>query len=452
MKKKLLQRIFFIGLFFSVSDAFAQTPSPYYISDIFRRMYSRHEYFDSLTPAEYNHRIKLIEDSISNAYSKLMQWKSDSLALVSLKQTTEIKIEDSTSSFKMDSVILEDIMHARAVQDSLNQINSIGEKKKKKKQEIVVSNSDTSFTDMQRMDSIIAVDLFVDSLSVMTADSFSIPQQWLLMDTASQKTAEGKNTEAIFYYDKVIGNYPGTEEYETAFYFRAQCKMALNDFENALFDINKFIQMDSCSLRYCSSSLYDRGMINFMLKKYEPAVSDFSVVVKDSIFNNQKFCYFYRALCNGELNKPIQAVQDFTRFLTMDSYKTVSSAEALYYRGFYKSKLEDNRGAITDYDLAIELYTAALNSTKDKKVIYLQKLIDTYIIRGHAYSEIKKYQEAIMNYNTVIKMKPDYAEAYHLKGLAEIEKGEVDAGCLDLSKAGELGSNDAYNDIKIHCK
>jgi hypothetical protein len=39
-----------------------------------------------------------------------------------------------------------------------------------------------------------------------------------------------------------------------------------------------------------------------------------------------------------------------------------------------------------------------------------------------------------------------------LKALDLIKKGEIEQGCLELSKAGELGSKEAYADIKQYCK
>ena len=83
---------------------------------------------------------------------------------------------------------------------------------------------------------------------------------------------------------------------------------------------------------------------------------------------------------------------------------------------------------------------------------YVQKLIDLYIVRGLAKAELKRYDDAILDYDAVIKMSPKYATAFRLKGLSEIGKGLTDAGCLDLSHAGELGANEAYDDIKVHCR
>src|SRR5581483_1959234 len=132
---------------------------------------------------------------------------------------------------------------------------------------------------------------------------------------------------------------------------------------------------------------------------YAHAIEDYTSASKDTSGKNYKFCFFYRALCEGQANENIQAVQDFTRFLNLDNYKTGSSAEALYYRGFYKVKLNDNRGAIKDYDDAINLYQLAIANVKGGTAHYVSKLIDTYITRGLAKAEIKKYDEAIADYN-----------------------------------------------------
>ena len=41
---------------------------------------------------------------------------------------------------------------------------------------------------------------------------------------------------------------------------------------------------------------------------------------------------------------------------------------------------------------------------------------------------------------------------YWNRGLAKIKLGQIDSGCLDFSKAGELGHSEAYNSIKKYCK
>lgn len=264
---------------------------------------------------------------------------------------------------------------------------------------------------------------------------------------------KGNNFEqAKLYYDRVIKNYSFTSSYPGVILSRVRCYLGLDEEDAALNDLSLYFREANCGTVHCAEAYYIRANIYFNSGKYKEAADDFSEAAKDSTFKNYKYCFFYRALCEGEQDLYIQSVLDFTKFLNLDNYKTISSAEALYYRGFYKVKLSDNRGAISDYDRAIELYKVAVDNSKDKKEIYLQKLIDTYITRALAKADIKKFNEAILDYNTVIKMNPNYAVAYRMKGLAEIGKGDLDKGCMDLSKAGELGSVEAYNDIKQHCK
>ena len=41
-----------------------------------------------------------------------------------------------------------------------------------------------------------------------------------------------------------------------------------------------------------------------------------------------------------------------------------------------------------------------------------------YLKRGDAYSEIQDYDDAIMDYNQAIHLKPEYVEAYNNRGYA----------------------------------
>ena len=51
-----------------------------------------------------------------------------------------------------------------------------------------------------------------------------------------------------------------------------------------------------------------------------------------------------------------------------------------------------------------------------------------------------------------IEKTENLAEAYYNRGLVRIYKQKTNAGCQDLSKAGELGIRDAYLVLKRFCK
>lgn len=50
-----------------------------------------------------------------------------------------------------------------------------------------------------------------------------------------------------------------------------------------------------------------------------------------------------------------------------------------------------------------------------------------------------------------IAIDPELNVAYFNRGIVKIELKRMDSGCLDLSKAGELGMEKAYDKIKEHC-
>lgn len=114
------------------------------------------------------------------------------------------------------------------------------------------------------------------------------------------------------------------------------------------------------------------------------------------------------------------------------------SGDAVYYqRGYAKSHLEDYMGAISDYSMAIEA---------------LPEYEDAYFNRGVAKGFLEDFRGAIADFTNTIRINQKNAKAYRNRGLLRLMLGQKESGCLDLSKAGELGSQKAYEAIKQFCK
>ena len=76
---------------------------------------------------------------------------------------------------------------------------------------------------------------------------------------------------------------------------------------------------------------------------------------------------------------------------------------------------------------------------------------EEFFEKGIAKANLHDYKGAISDYNKAIEINSDYAEAYYNRGITKIYLGQKDSGCLDLSKAGELGSSQSYEAIKKYC-
>ena len=113
------------------------------------------------------------------------------------------------------------------------------------------------------------------------------------------------------------------------------------------------------------------------------------------------------------------------------------TAEEYYDMGNVKHTSGDYKGAIADYDKAIEL-------DPDLAVAYNN--------RAGSKANIGKYKGAVEDYDKAIEIEPDYVGAYFGRGLAKILMSQEKDGCLDLSKADELEHPQAPVTIKRFCK
>ena len=123
----------------------------------------------------------------------------------------------------------------------------------------------------------------------------------------------------------------------------------------------------------------------------------------------------------------------FCLFITTLAY--AKTAEYYLESGNTKYNQQDYKGAIQDYNKAIELNPSDA---------------EAYNNRGVAKGKLQDYTGAIQDYNKAIEINPNYA-AYYNRGAAKILLGQKENGCLDLSKAGELGFAGAYEAIKQYC-
>ena len=71
---------------------------------------------------------------------------------------------------------------------------------------------------------------------------------------------------------------------------------------------------------------------------------------------------------------------------------------------------------------------------------------------GNLYCLSSRFVEAIDSYDKAIKLYPWMGSAYFNRGLVLIYLKDKEKGCIDLSRAGELGVEDAYSVIGRYCE
>jgi tetratricopeptide (TPR) repeat protein len=124
------------------------------------------------------------------------------------------------------------------------------------------------------------------------------------------------------------------------------------------------------------------------------------------------------------------AIADFNRAIDLDP----NDENTYYLRAMAKSALNDYAGVV--YDL-----TKGLEIDPDE--------ISFYFLRGSARIQIKDFKGAISDLTKVIQSDPNNDMAYYNRGIARLASGITGSGYDDLIKAREMGVIEAKNILEM---
>ena len=96
-------------------------------------------------------------------------------------------------------------------------------------------------------------------------------------------------------------------------------------------------------------------------------------------------------------------------------------------------------------------YTDAIEDMKSASEI-VEGLPYIYYNLGNLYCLSSEHVNSIDSYTKAIELYPYMGDAYFNRGLVLIYLKDMEKGCIDLSRAGELGVQDAYGVIKKYCE
>ena len=128
----------------------------------------------------------------------------------------------------------------------------------------------------------------------------------------------------------------------------------------------------------------------------------------------------------------IASIQSNVQVLSMDD------------SGNTRARVKDQVVRQYDYADAVSDMKAAADILPDIPYVYYNL--------GNLYCLSSEHINSIENYTKAIELYPYMGDAYFNRGLVLIYLKDKEKGCIDLSRAGELGVQDAYGVIKKYCE
>ena len=174
--------------------------------------------------------------------------------------------------------------------------------------------------------------------------------------------------------------------------------------------------------------LFERGVTQSLIKQYTNSVNTYSSAIELNPSN--PFLYLNRSTTRAEMIDFISSIDNSYQRITIDSDPA--------------NRLNNNSKRTYSYDEAV----ADLN----KAVKLFPDFAHAYYNRANLLALSGSLPEAYEDYSKAIELNPAFAEAYYNRGIIQIFMKDTRKGCLDISKAGELGILEAYEVLKRYAQ
>ena len=183
-----------------------------------------------------------------------------------------------------------------------------------------------------------------------------------------------------------------------------------------------------------------KGLQELQRKQFNSALSwfDRAVEAADDDVSRDRYARYYKAfylmnrgVLKAEMIDFIASLEGNVQTLSMDTDGTT------------RARVSDRVARSYDYSEAIADIREALAILPDIPYLYFDL--------GNLECLSSRFVEALENYDMAIKLYPGMGDAYYNRGLVLIYLKDKEKGCIDLSRAGELGVADSYSVISKYC-
>jgi tetratricopeptide (TPR) repeat protein len=232
------------------------------------------------------------------------------------------------------------------------------------------------------------------------------------------------------YFNLIIENLNAANNYEpylTITTSKASDQLESESNRNQVLVYNERIRQNN---QFSNNFLY-RGIFHALLKNYREAIADFDQAIK--LDEHNLLAYFLRANTRSEMENAIEALRNQAVGASLKQNTPQTFVERNRNR---QVNTDANDDILTDYQV----------------VTYMNpNFFFANYNRANIYAQNEQYGQAIDEYSKAISLEPDFAEAFYNRGLLKVLLNDIEGGARDLSRAGELGIEQAYLVIKRYC-
>jgi tetratricopeptide (TPR) repeat protein/S1-C subfamily serine protease len=222
------------------------------------------------------------------------------------------------------------------------------------------------------------------------------------------------STAALQAFDKAIMLVsPGSEsKFYYLWKYRSITLKELNNLPSALVAISEAIRWEPQD----NTLLNEKAHLLDRLEQYSEAIKIYDLIISK---DQKAWAYNNRGVSKSKLGDNKGAVADYNVAIQINP----QYAEPYSNRGITKYRSGDNKGAMEDYNIAIRIDP---------------QYGEAYGNRGNVKSDLGDLKGAIADYDIIIKINPKSAEAYFLRGSNRSKIGDKKGAMADYDRVIEL--------------
>lgn len=196
--------------------------------------------------------------------------------------------------------------------------------------------------------------------------------------------------------------------------------------------LEKSLLEEELSSEHKSKTYFAIAVLESESRQFNKALESYDMaLVESTSASDSAIILMNRGALKAGIIDFISSIESNVRTLSLDNAGTA------------RARVRDN--VVSEYD-----YSDAIADMR-KAVELLPQMPYFHYNIANLLCKNKNLPEAVAEYTEALRLYPEFQEAYYNRALIHIYIQEREKGCIDLSKAGELGIKDAYSVIKKYC-